>query len=144
MAIILVDFDGTCVQHQYPQIGEDIEHGENVLRKLVEHNHQLILYTMRDKKELEDAIQWFKNKNINLYAINENPTQKDWTTSNKIHGDISIDDINLGIPTKYNEKLQRKYVDWYEIEKLLEKEGYFSIITKQIQEYFNKFLESTL
>lgn len=34
--IIAIDFDGTCVTHEYPNIGRDIG---PVLRKLVENGH---------------------------------------------------------------------------------------------------------
>lgn len=139
--IILIDFDGTCVQHKYPEIGEDIEHCQEVLKRLVECGHNIILNTMRDKKELKAAVQWFSDKNIKLYGINENPSQKSWTTSKKIHGDISIDDINLGIPLKFNKEINRNYVDWYEIERLLEKQNVFNDFVKTLNEYFNTFIE---
>lgn len=44
--VIAVDFDGTCVTHEFPKIGKDIG-AIPVLRKLVEKGHQIILYTMR-------------------------------------------------------------------------------------------------
>lgn len=44
--VIAVDFDGTCVTHEFPKIGKDIG-AIPVLRKLVEKEHQIILYTMR-------------------------------------------------------------------------------------------------
>lgn len=41
--VIAVDFDGTCVTHEFPKIGKDIG-AIPVLRKLVEKGHQIILY----------------------------------------------------------------------------------------------------
>ena len=46
---IAIDFDGTCVTHEYPNVGRDIG-AAPVLRKLVENGHKLILWTMRDDK----------------------------------------------------------------------------------------------
>ena len=43
---IAIDFDGTCVTHEYPNIGKDIG-AIPVLKQLVKDGHKLILYTMR-------------------------------------------------------------------------------------------------
>ena len=51
-----IDFDGTCVTHEYPKIGKDIG-AVPVLKELVEKGHKLILNTMRSGKELEDAVE---------------------------------------------------------------------------------------
>ena len=52
--IIAVDFDGTCVSHDYPYIGKEIG-AAPVLRELVSAGHELILFTMRDGKTLKEA-----------------------------------------------------------------------------------------
>ena len=62
---IAVDFDGTCVTHDYPRIGKEIG-APKVLKRLVEAGHKLILNTMRSGKELQDAIHWF-NKSVESY-----------------------------------------------------------------------------
>lgn len=60
--IIAVDFDGTCVKHRYPMVGEDVDGAVSVLKELVRKGHKIILYTMRsgdtdnmnlDPKEIE-------------------------------------------------------------------------------------------
>lgn len=43
---ICIDFDGTCVTHEFPSIGKDIG-AIPVLKELVKNNHKLILFTMR-------------------------------------------------------------------------------------------------
>ena len=43
---IAVDFDETCVTHEYPNTGRNIG-AEIVLKALVECGHKLILHTMR-------------------------------------------------------------------------------------------------
>ena len=54
---ILIDFDGTCVTHQFPKVGEDIGAAQ-VLRDLVENGHHLILFTMRaEDYYLDDALR---------------------------------------------------------------------------------------
>lgn len=71
MAIIGIDFDGTCVTDLFPYVGDNIG-AASVLRKLADKN-LLILYTVRDGKYLQDAVDWFKYNHINLYSVNYNP-----------------------------------------------------------------------
>jgi hypothetical protein len=80
---IAVDFDGTCVTHEYPHIGLDIG-AVPVLRALTEQGCRLILFTMRSGKLLKEAKDWFADNKIPLYAANENPEQKSWTSSPKV------------------------------------------------------------
>jgi hypothetical protein len=116
--IIAVDFDGTCVKFAYPKIGADIG-AVPVLKRLVKAGHQLILYTMRDGDELTQAAQWFKDNNIELYGVNQNPTQHKWTTSPKVYAQLYIDDAALGIPL-IRTKDEKPYVDWEAVEDDLE------------------------
>ena len=74
--IIAVDFDGTCVEHDYPEVGMDVEGAVDVLRALNAKGHRIILYTMRSGSKLEAAIKWFKQRKINLWSVNSNPEQK--------------------------------------------------------------------
>lgn len=137
---IVVDFDGTCVTHDFPRVGKDIG-SVPVLKKLVDSGHNLILFTMRgnrDKKKntghpdikdvtgqfLDDAVKWFKDSGIKLYGIQVNPTQKDWTNSPKAYGALIIDDAALGCPLKTDETLSnRPFVDWTIVEDMLINKG---------------------
>ena len=116
---IAIDFDGTCVTHDYPRIGKDIGAIE-VLKRLIKSGHKLILNTMRSGKELDDAVNWFKENNIELFGINENPTQKRWTNSPKVYAHMYIDDAALGCPLKMDLNLSnRPFVDWDVVSTLL-------------------------
>ena len=118
---IAVDFDGTCVTHEYPKVGKDIG-AVPVLKKLTDSGHKLILNTMRSGKELADAIKWFIDNDIPLFGANENPTQKSWTTSPKVHANIYIDDAALGCPLKMDNAISNKpFVDWVMVEEILDK-----------------------
>jgi hypothetical protein len=78
---------------------------------------------MRSGKELADAIKWFIDNDIPLFGANENPTQKSWTDSPKVHANVYIDDCGIGCPVIYNPAVSgRPYVDWTAIEKILKKE----------------------
>lgn len=74
---------------------------------------------------LQDAIDWFKENEIPLWGINENPKQKEWTSSPKIYANIYIDDAALGTPLRYAKEcgLYRPYVDWDKMRILLRNIG---------------------
>ena len=128
--ILAIDFDGTCVTHEYPKVGKDIG-SVPVLKKLVENGHKLMLWTMRGNKTtsegvntLQDAVDWFKNNDIPLWGINENPDQKasGWTNSNKQYAQMYIDDTALGCPLVIDSVVM-PYVDWVKVEIELTKMG---------------------
>lgn len=119
--IIAVDFDGTCVTHEYPKVGREIG-ATGVLKKLVARGHHLILFTMRSGKELEDAVNWFAERSIPLYGVNTNPGQKEWTQSPKAYAQLYIDDAALGCPLGF-ENGSRAFVAWGEVEYILERRG---------------------
>ena len=86
-----------------------------------EHDVGLILSTMRCGEELKEAVQWFKNRDIKLYGIQEHPTQRKWTTSPKCHASLSIDDRNVGCPLKLDSEKKHLVVDWKKIKPMVEK-----------------------
>lgn len=108
--IIAIDFDGTCVKHAYPKIGEDIG-AVPVLKEFVRQGHRLVLNTMRSGQLLKEAEQWFKDNGIPLYGSNHTPGQESWTESTKVYAQLYIDDAALGCPTNYD-GINRPYVDW--------------------------------
>lgn len=132
---IVLDFDGTCVTHNFTEIGADIG-AIPVLRELVAKGHKLILFTMRcdNQKEqtlengyqmhggdfLAQAVDWFEKNEIPLYGIQRNPTQDSWTSSPKAYGQLIIDDAALGCPLKVdNSKSARPFVDWAKVRLML-------------------------
>lgn len=112
--------------HEYPKIGADIPHAVEVLKKLNQNKVKIILWTMRSGEYLEDAVNWFAGRGIEIWAVNENPQQKHWTQSPKAYAPVYIDDAAIGCPLKWlnDESGSRPYADWFEIEKLLEEIGY--------------------
>ena len=131
--IIGIDFDGTCVSHEFPKVGKDIG-AVPILKKLVENGHKLILFTMRSNSKnhkghsdevpkvhtgpfLDDAVNWFKENDLPLYGIQTNPTQKSWTTSPKAYCHLYIDDAALGCPLVFNGEISdRFFVNWHKVE----------------------------
>ena len=122
-ATIAIDFDGTVVTHAYPEIGEDAG-AAPVLKELTDNGCRLILYSMRHGKLLDRAVEWFRVRGIPLYAVNENPSQKRWTSSPKIHADLYIDDCNLGCPLRFVDGEKHPVADWAKIREQLVREGF--------------------
>ena len=48
--VIAVDFDGTIVEHRYPNIGEEKPFAIETLKMLIRDHHQLILWSVREGK----------------------------------------------------------------------------------------------
>lgn len=128
---IAVDFDGTCVEHHFPETGPDVPGAVEVLRELDAAGAKLILWTMRSHGGLNEARVWFGRNNISLSGLNHNPGQHKWTNSPKAYAAIYIDDAALGCPlipgstphpTKHpaDGKL-RPMVDWQAVARMLEK-----------------------
>ena len=123
--IACVDFDGTCVMHKYPRIGEDVTNAVSVLKRLNKNQVKLILWTIRSGEYLQDAVNWFIEREVEIWAINKNPQQRFWSKSPKAYAPVYIDDAALGCPLKLPlDEINRPFADWFEIERLLEEIGY--------------------
>ena len=117
--IIAIDFDGTCVKNNFPNVGEDIG-AQAVLKELLENNHKIILWTIRSGSNLEPAIEWFKKNEIPLFGIADNPYYP--SGGRKIHADCFIDDRALGCPL--NKAMGEPFVDWAAVRKALVEAGF--------------------
>ncbi|MDQ1332442.1 MAG: hypothetical protein QG576_476 [Bacteroidota bacterium] len=95
---IAVDFDGTIVDHQYPDIGKEKLFAFQTLKELEKRGARLILWTFRTGKELDDAVEFCRKNGIEFYAVNKNYPEEifDNNVSRKIDADIYIDDKNVG------------------------------------------------
>lgn len=115
--VIAIDFDGTCVTHEYPAIGKDIG-AVPVLKRFVKEGHKLILWTMRSGRELKAAVEWFEENGIELWGVNKNPDQS-WSSSPKAYANLYIDDAALGAPIVHGMKSERPYIDWEQVETMV-------------------------
>ena len=97
---IAVDFDGTIVEHRYPEIGKEIPFATDTLKMLIKERHKLILWSVRVGKLLEDAVEWCRARGVEFYAINkdfpEEDVEKNMHFSRKLKADVWIDDRNVG------------------------------------------------
>ena len=95
---IAVDFDGTIVEHMYPEIGKEKLFAFRTLQELEKRGARLILWTFRTGNELDEAVEFCKLNGIEFYAVNKNYPEEifDETIGRKIDADIFIDDRNIG------------------------------------------------
>lgn len=97
---IAVDFDGTIVEHRYPKIGEEIPFATDTLKMLIHDRHKLILWTVREGKLLDEAIDWCRERGVEFYAVNrdypEETTENNQHFTRKLKVDVWIDDRNIG------------------------------------------------
>lgn len=98
--LIAVDFDGTIVEHRYPEIGPEIPFATETLKMLIRDQHNLILWTVREGQLLEEAIEWCRKRGIEFYAINKDYPEEEKENNNhfsrKLKVDVWIDDRNIG------------------------------------------------
>lgn len=98
--VIAVDFDGTIVEHRYPEIGAERPFATQTLKMLIEDQHQLILWSVREGKLLDDAVEWCRQRGVEFWAVNkdypEEEKDKNQHFSRKLKADLWIDDRNLG------------------------------------------------
>lgn len=128
--LIAVDFDGTIVEHAYPQIGEERPFATDVLRRMLHHRHLLMLWTVREGELLEQAVEWCQERGVKFAAINGEWTEEfslaspDQATTRKPDADLFIDDKSVGgLPT------------WTEIYEIVSKGAtYRQLISQQVKE----------
>lgn len=112
---IAIDFDGTIVEHRYPQIGRTMLFAFETIKELQKRKHNLILWTYRNGKELDEAVEFCRINGVEFYAVNRNYPEEQFdpaTTSRKIIADIYIDDRNVG-----------GFPGWSKIWEILSQEG---------------------
>lgn len=68
-----IDFDGTIVENDYPNIGKFKECTVKFIKDLENKGHMWTLFTMREGEKLEEAVQAIKAAGLNPSYINDNP-----------------------------------------------------------------------
>jgi len=106
--IILIDFDGTIVESNYPQIGKALPKAFEVMAELIRAGHTLILWTCREnmgrninRQYLADAVIFCKENGVEFDAVNETIEELDFRAGEdclmrKPNVDIILDDSNFG------------------------------------------------
>ena len=97
---IAVDFDGTIVEHRYPEIGKERPFAIQTLKMLIQDRHKLILWSVREGVLLDEAVEWCRKRGVEFYAVNKDFPEEDFSRnkhfSRKLKVDMWIDDLNVG------------------------------------------------
>ena len=129
-----LDFDGTVVEHAYPEIGAPNPGSIDVIRKLQEAGHTIILNTYRadiDLSSLEAAIAYLERVEHSLLPMHSVeplkiiPPAWNWEVFME-NGIIYIDDICSGTPLIPNRLLPNgQMVDWKVLDEWFEEQGIY-------------------
>lgn len=96
--IMAVDFDGTLVEDNFPEIGKEIEHICEFVRRMQILGVKTILWTSRTGDALKAAIEWCEDNNLQFTTINENIPEVIELTggidTRKVYADVYLDDRN--------------------------------------------------
>ncbi len=104
LKILLVDFDGTVAEDDFPRIGPPLPNVFEVLNELRTAGWKLILWTCREDDSpemyLTQAVDYCKGYGFIFDAINHG-IHEDWYTrpigsGRKPHATVHVDDKNLG------------------------------------------------
>ncbi len=117
---LCVDFDGTIVDHAFPEIGKPAPGAVKWLHRLHRQGAKIILFTVRSNGQyygdvLNDALRYLKKNKIVLFGINNNPDQLQWSNSPKPFGHFYIDDAAFGCPLIFPKGFNRQCVDWSKV-----------------------------
>lgn len=98
--VIAVDFDGTIVEHKYPQIGKERPFAIATLKRLQAEQNILILWSVREGELLDEAVAFCRERGLEFYAVNSNYPEDDIEAYaphfRKVNADMYIDDRNVG------------------------------------------------
>ena len=110
--VIAVDFDGTIARTDFPKIIEPVPYAFDVLKILMKDSYTtLILWTCREGKDLEDAINFCELYGVTFDYINENDEERTkyyGNNSRKIGADLYIDDKSA------QSNVEKLWSDWWE------------------------------
>lgn len=101
--VYAVDFDGTLSLGKYPKTGEPNKRLIEMLKEKRENGDKLILWTCRDGKDLEEAVEYCKKEGLEFDAVNDNLEEsKEFLGGNprKVFAHEYIDDLGIE-PNRY-------------------------------------------
>lgn len=93
--ILAIDFDGTVVDNDYPEIGKLLPGAKEALQELAL-KFKITFWTCRSGKSLNEMKKFLEEGGIPFDTINEEiPGYNDFTDSRKIFAHYYIDDRNF-------------------------------------------------
>lgn len=102
--IIAIDFDGILCKDDgtFPEIGPPNYLMISFARELIDMGHEVVLWTSRTGKALENAVAWCNDRGLHFCSVNENAPSNEAKYralypegTRKIYADLYIDDHNV-------------------------------------------------
>ena len=96
--IIAVDFDGTLCWNKWPRIGKEKRPVIDYLISQKRQGVKLILWTMRDGEQLDEAVSWCRERGLEFDAVNDNLREVQERYGNnprKVFANYYLDDHNI-------------------------------------------------
>ncbi len=96
---IAIDFDGTLHAGLWSNIGTPIPYAIDVMKRLKNDGHYLIIWTCREHAYLTEAVNWLLEKGIPFDRINDHKAgaaEQFGYSARKVHADLYIDDKQVG------------------------------------------------
>jgi hypothetical protein len=131
---IYLDFDGTVVEHYFPEIGAENPNAIQVIARLQLAGHDIVLNTYRadiDQKHVKEALDYIHSFEEIKQPIEKflpeklEPRPFDLEAAKECN-QLYLDDIAERIPMRRNIVLEfGMMVDWIALEKILEEAGLF-------------------
>lgn len=98
--IIAIDFDGTIVEHRFPEIGELRPKAIEMIKRMQTNGHKLILWTCRNdedpankgRKVLSEAVEFMRLHGVVFDAVNDNIPGLGFNPKPKVYADLYLDD----------------------------------------------------
>ena len=93
--VIAIDFDGTIVTNKYPNIGYLKRNAKEVINKLYDEGHDIIINSCRQGREEREMVEFLIDNEIKFDEVNENLCYRIEEYENdcrKIGADVYIDD----------------------------------------------------
>lgn len=114
--IFAIDFDGTIVEHKFPEIGKLKSGAIRVMHRLQEAGHRLILWTCRANNEernyLAEAKAFCRSNGLTFDTINVNINPLEVLGIPKVLADFYLDDKSFP-----------PFMGWHDFEVLMEEMG---------------------
>ena len=95
MATIAVDFDGTIVTHEYPKIGTELPFATETLKMLIRDHHKLILWSVREGKLLDEAVEWCRERGVEFWAVNKDYPEESLENNNHFSRKLKADCLSM-------------------------------------------------
>jgi len=108
--IIAIDFDGTVVEHDFPNIGNLMPDAKRVINKWHDLGYYILIWTCRNNFEpdhhtdpdwvnapIGQVVKFLKGMDVRFHGVNQQqPGLGFYLESRKIFANVYIDDRNMG------------------------------------------------